>query len=132
MLIIKFFRKFLKNYLKKHQKEIVFIGELSILINKIRNEVEMLLTDDEASRIYYAIKATEKITGDIAEVGVYQGGSAKLICEAKGDKNLHLFDTFEGLPSPTEIYENKLHEGEMKASLESVKQYLEGYKNVYF
>jgi len=132
MLLIKFFGKFLKNYLKKHQKEIVFIGEPSILINKIRNGVEMLLTDDEASRIYYAVKATEKINGDIAEVGFYQGGSAKLICEAKEDKNLHLFDTFEGLPSPTEIYENKLCGGEMKASLESGKQYLAGYRNVYF
>ena len=36
----------------------------------------------------------------MAEVGVYQGVSAKLICEAKGDKELHLFDTFEGLPDP--------------------------------
>ena len=34
----------------------------------------------------------------MAEVGVYQGVSAKLICEAKGDKELHVFDTFEGLP----------------------------------
>ncbi len=42
---------------------------------------------------------TEKIKGELAEVGVYKGGSAKLICEAKGNSILHLFDTFEGLPN---------------------------------
>ena len=128
----KIFGKFLKNYLGKNQKEIVFIDEVANFISKIKGEVEMLLSDDEASRIYWAVKSTERINGEIAEVGVYQGGSAKLICEAKKDKNLHLFDTFEGLPKSTEIYESQLREGEMKASLENVKQYLAGYRNVYF
>ena len=41
-----------------------------------------------------AVKATRKLSGDIAEVGVYRGGSAMIICEAKGNKKLHLFDTF--------------------------------------
>src|SRR3989344_3046104 len=36
--------------------------------------------------------------GAYAEVGVFRGASAKLICEAKGQNELHLFDTFSGLP----------------------------------
>ncbi len=34
--------------------------------------------------------------GDIAEVGVFRGGTARVICEAMGERKLHLFDTFEG------------------------------------
>lgn len=36
--------------------------------------------------------------GSIAEFGVYQGGSAKLISDSLPDKFLHLFDTFTGIP----------------------------------
>jgi len=36
----------------------------------------------------------------MAEAGVLMGGAARLICEAKGDAPLHLFDVFEGLQSP--------------------------------
>jgi hypothetical protein len=70
------------------------------LIMEIKTETEMLLSDWEAFQIFRAVKQTSKINGDIAEVGVYRGGSSKLICEAKGNKRLHLFDTFEGLPAP--------------------------------
>ena len=39
--------------------------------------------------------------GHIAEVGVYQGGSAEIIANYKEThKHLFLFDTFEGLPDP--------------------------------
>jgi len=76
------------------------------LIKEIKKENEMLLNENEAYQIYISVKRTEKIKGDIAEVGVYKGGSAKLICESKGKKNLYLFDTFEGLP---ELCEN--HDG---------------------
>ena len=48
--------------------------------------------------IYSLAKAQSKRPGDFAEVGVYQGGSARVICEAKGSKRLRLFDTFSGLP----------------------------------
>ena len=64
---------------------------------------ELLLEDIEAYYIFMAVKRTQKVPGDIAEVGVYKGGSAKIICSAKGDKSLHLFDTFEGLPKVDDI-----------------------------
>lgn len=37
--------------------------------------------------------------GDFAEVGVYKGGSALLLRLAAPDRQLHLFDTFEGHPA---------------------------------
>jgi hypothetical protein len=105
--------------------------EVLDLIKKAREKTGMVLGDEEAYQIFMAVQRTEKIKGEIAEVGVYRGGSAKIICEAKGDRILHLFDTFEGLPQTEEI--DILHfKGEFRASLEDVKGLLKEYPNVYF
>lgn len=103
------------------------------LIRKIKTETQMLLMDNEAYQIFMAVKATEKIKGDIAEVGVYKGASAKLICEAGRDKSLHLFDTFEGLPDISRKDDpRQFQKGKFSASLEEVKNYLKKYQSVYF
>jgi len=91
----------------------------------------MLMTFSEARQLYLAVQSTKKVPGDIAEVGVYRGGSAKLICEAKGDRPLHLFDTFEGLPDDSK-FDAIFHKGMFGASLEDVQRYLEQYENVHF
>ncbi|MFA5414173.1 MAG: TylF/MycF/NovP-related O-methyltransferase [Methanoregula sp.] len=101
-------------------------------LKKIRSDTELLIEDIEAYHIYMVVKRTQKVPGDIAEVGVYKGGSAKIICSAKGDKNLHLFDTFAGLPKVDEadmIWQ--FYEGKFAASLESVQAYLAVEKNVF-
>src|SRR5437763_318304 len=49
--------------------------------------------------LYQLVLKTQKVSGALAEVGVYRGGSAKLIATLKGEKALHLFDTFEGMPT---------------------------------
>jgi len=102
-------------------------------LKKIRAETELLLEDIEAWHIHMAVVGTQKVPGDIAEVGVYKGGSAKIICAAKGGRNLHLFDTFEGLPKVEEIdMVWPFYEGKFAASFESVKAYLENEQNVHF
>ncbi|NLD57876.1 MAG: macrocin-O-methyltransferase [Methanomicrobiales archaeon] len=102
-------------------------------LKKIRAETELLLEDIEAYHIYMAVKRTQKVPGDIAEVGVYRGGSAKIICSAKGEKNLHLFDTFEGLPRVDEIdMVWPFYEGKFAASFEDVKDYLKSDPRVHF
>ena len=104
------------------------------IIRNIKDETEMLLSDNEAYQIYMAVQNTQKIPGDIAEVGTYKGGSAKLICKVKGNKSLHLFDTFEGLPSPSTSIDDlkQFKEGRLLASYEKVKNYLKDYAYVYF
>jgi O-methyltransferase len=72
-----------------------------------------------------------KLPGAMAEAGVYQGVSAKLICECKGDKELHLFDTFEGLPTNCTKDGNVHRVGQYTASVESVAALLAGYANVH-
>lgn len=104
------------------------------LIRKTRRERKWLLTANEAFMVHSIARAQSQQPGAMAEVGVFAGGSAKMICEAKGDVPLHLFDTFEGLPSATKhdatAHLNK--DNLYACSLESVQQYLQPYPNVFF
>lgn len=107
------------------------------LIRLVKKEINFAFYPFEAYNLYSIVKSLSNLDGEIAEVGVYQGGSSKIICETKGDKKLHLFDTFEGLPDVTEkdncfgiqTWKNNLC-GD--TSLEMVQIYLSKYKNVYF
>lgn len=102
------------------------------LIRRTRRERRWLLTSNEAFIVYSLARAQAKQDAALAEVGTYQGGSARMICEAKGDRPLHVFDTFEGLPKAAS-QDGKVHrENQYACSLESVKSYLSGYKNVSF
>ncbi|KPJ56640.1 hypothetical protein AMJ49_04400 [Parcubacteria bacterium DG_74_2] len=111
---------------------IIQINETVNLTDKIKKEVEMPLTFNEARLLYLSVISAKKIPGDIAEVGVYKGGSAKLICEVKEDRVLYLFDTFEGLPETSKDDPPSHYKGRYNALLENVQQYLVKYKNVYF
>jgi hypothetical protein len=78
-------------------------------------------------------QATAKLKGDIAEIGVYQGGSARLICKYKGDRHLHLFDTFEGLPELNQFdTSNEFHKGQFNnTSTSLIAKLLKDYPNVH-
>jgi O-methyltransferase len=102
------------------------------LIRQIKSETPMLLFDNEAYQIFTAVKKTEHVPGDIAEVGVYKGGSAKLICKANNGRALHLFDTFQGLPSVGDIDKPQFYDGQFAAPFKEVKNYLNTYENVHF
>lgn len=67
------------------------------LIRATRRLVPMLLSDAAALQILIAVRAARRLDGAMAEAGVFHGGSARLICHAKGDTSLHLFDVFETL-----------------------------------
>lgn len=110
-----------------------FRKEVIDLIKQIKKEDKIVLRLNEAYQVYMLAKASNKIDGDFAEVGVFRGGSAKLICEAKNNKSLHLFDTFEGLPELVEI-DNKImfQKGEMVSNMDVVKDYLKDYPDVHF
>lgn len=85
---------------------------------------------DRRNRLADAALRTMRLPGEMAEVGVYRGGSATVISEVCPDKTLHLFDTFTGIP------ENDLH-GRHRAgdfsecNIEEVRQALAG-RNVEF
>jgi O-methyltransferase len=102
------------------------------LLWKIYQDRRSLLSAFESYLVFALARAQAKRPGDYAEVGVYKGASAKLICEAKGDKILRLFDTYEGLP-PDSTKDAGVHrEQQYACSLESVQNYLKGYSNLEF
>lgn len=113
------------------------------VINKIKDsKYKVQLYTSECMQICSAVISTAKIPGDIAEVGVYRGGSAELICNFKGNKNLYLFDLFEeGLRDVEHIdnksfYEKEYNTLELKNGMYAfqeklVKERLKSYPNVY-
>lgn len=86
--------------------------------------------------LYQFFKHVETIGGDVAEVGVYRGGTAKLIAllneTSKVDKNIHLFDTFGGMPETS--LEKDLHrKGDFSdTSLDDVQTFLKDCPKVLF
>jgi O-methyltransferase len=101
------------------------------MIRQTRLETSMLLLDSEAYSICAQVRRTAKVPGDIAEVGVYRGGSARLICEEKGERDLHLFDTFEGLPETTGS-DSRFQKGGFTSTIDQAQSYLQRFPNVYF
>ncbi len=81
--------------------------------------------------LYQFALAVEKLEGGAAEVGVYRGGTARLLAAVlrKSGKIVDLFDTFEGLPTvdPKKDWHKT---GEFAdTSVESVRQFLSDMPN---
>ena len=95
-------------------------------VDQVKAERMLLLDHGEACQIISAVEATARIPGDMAELGVASGASARLILAHGGGRMLHLFDTFEGLPAPAAADSAKFAEGDFLNRLEDVQQYLAG------
>jgi hypothetical protein len=78
-----------------------------IVENEIRPRLLGRLQGTPPSEAYFIVQALSKcqdVRGDICEFGVAQGETSALIGNEiqSSNKALHLFDSFEGLPEPTE------------------------------
>lgn len=100
-------------------------------MKRMRRKVRGPLAD-EAFLLYSLARAQSTLPGDFAEVGVSCGGSARMICEAKQDKRMHLFDTFSGLPEAGENDRGVFRKHQYACSLEEVQRYLGAFSNVFF
>lgn len=81
----------------------------------------------------------KNIDGDIAELGVYKGLTAKLIHYYAPERKLHLFDTFEGFTDRSVISERKNTNTTISAilfadtTLDNVKRYIATKNNnIYY
>ena len=82
--------------------------------------------------IYQYARQTSSLKGDCAEVGVYKGGTARLLAKVFGPvgKTVHLFDTFSGMP-PCDSRKDTYKEGDFgDTSFEDVKAFLSDCSNV--
>lgn len=102
---------------------------MSLFKRIINEDKPFLLKPSELFLIYSFAKNQIHIDGDYAEVGVFKGASAKAICEAKENKHLHLFDTFEGLPQISKT-DSKFKTKMFRSSYQKVKEKLSKYQNV--
>jgi O-methyltransferase len=84
------------------------------VLRRARRERRSLVTNQEMFILHSLACGMREVPGDFAEVGLFQGSTAKVICEAKGDKTFHLCDTFEGLPEPHESRKNGRKEGPLR------------------
>lgn len=89
-----------------------------------------LITEDRLATIARAVRETAGLSGDMAELGVGNGGSAKVIASMAPEKTLHLFDTFRGIPEDDEIPGGH-KQGEFAAEIKHLRAYLEGWRVTY-
>lgn len=97
-------------------------------------EALSLITPDRLENLRRALALVESVPGDMAEVGVYRGGSAIVIADAYPDRTLHLFDTFLGLPYAERSERDPkglLKEGMFACSVKAVRRNLAGRNAVF-
>lgn len=70
------------------------------------------------------------LEGDVADCGVYRGGTSLILRRLAPDKHLHLFDTWSGNPYDDEMCHHK--KGEWAASLEDCRTLVGTCKCTYY
>jgi predicted O-methyltransferase YrrM len=94
-----------------------------IIDNLNEYKMETLNHGDEVEALITSVEKTKNIPGEIIEVGVYQGGSAKVIYDnMSDDKKLFLCDTFEGLKDSTEDDDCWIKNGDYTADFDMVQE----------
>ncbi len=101
-------------------------------LRQARRGAEPLLSNDEMFVLHELGRAQSGLDGDFAEFGVYEGCSARLLSEVKGERTLHLFDTFGGLPIPNAREGRVFASGHFSATLDGVRRKLASFDKVCF
>lgn len=98
-----------------------------------------LMKEDSAYVVRQLCLHCRHLPGDFAECGVYRGGSAFLIASTlaegsvAGERRLHLFDTYHGMPSTANADPSGIKEGRFgDTSLPAVQDYLKEFPFVRF
>lgn len=89
--------------------------------------VQFTLVDHARCYVLFKMaKHFSNVSGEAAEVGVYKGGTARILTSvfSKSGKEIYLFDTFEGMPE-VDIKKDKHAKGDFAdCSLEMVEEQL--------
>ncbi len=91
-----------------------------------------LITPDRLQTLRQAVCDTASLPGDMAELGVYRGGSAIEIASACPHKLLHMFDTFAGMPAdeqPEYDADGYVHKGDFSCDMDEVLKNVLGHGN---
>lgn len=116
-------------YYLKYQKDLEILNKIRKIgkDNNIPNFWEI-----EAYMYAQCLISTQHLEGDVAEVGVYIGRTAKMIEGFRGDRCLFLFDTFTGIPGNVKEIDDMYWEGKYDdVNYEKVKEMFKGDPNVF-
>lgn len=97
-----------ENLTRAYEQNLNQVNKNSILPNENRAKLLARLMGTPPSEAYFIVQAltdTKNIAGDVCEFGVAQGETSALIANeilSNSEKFFHLFDSFQGLPKPTE------------------------------
>lgn len=102
------------------------------LMEQIRNHT--LVVEVRCFMLYQFTKQVAGLSGDAAEVGVYKGGTAKLLAKqfSSQGKRIYLFDTFSGTPEVNPAIDKVKTGLHSDTSLEGVRDFLRDCDNVDF
>ncbi len=89
-----------------------------------------LVSEDRRAVLRDCVLATNSLAGDVAELGVYRGGTAKLIGHHAPKAKLHLFDTFTGIPFD-DAEPGGHRAGDFPSDAEDVRVYLDNPNAVF-
>ena len=102
------------------------------LMEEVRGRT--LVDAERCFMLFQFARSAAQLQGDVAEVGVYRGGTARLLARAvaSAGKTVRIFDTFEGMPS-TDPLRDRHRTGDFgDAPLDDVRSYLADCPNVSF
>lgn len=95
-----------------------------------------LVTRDRLYVLYRLLAQALAVPGDVIECGVYRGGTARmlgdLLTERGSEKRLYVCDTFEGMPETDAAVDLHRRGDFSQTSLESVRAFLSGVRDVVF
>ncbi len=101
------------------------------LIQDAFRHADLQMNPLDAYALYSLTRMQASVPGCMAEIGMYRGGSAKIICGLKGDKKFYGFDTFEGLPGDRDHEDEKWFKTKQYSSnQDAVAAYLANFMDV--
>jgi O-methyltransferase len=92
---------------------------------------ESVVVPQKLSRLRELLVSTSHLAGDIVEVGVYKGGSARVLVDNAGESMVFLFDTFCGIPHHNPTLDGRWRVGAFGDAVEEdVRQMFAGDERV--
>ena len=106
------------------------IGEFGDIIKQINSFSEY--DKPRCYMLYQLTKHVQRLSGDIVEVGTFQGRTTKLLAKTT-NKIVHSFDTFSGMPpiDPAKDSPEAVWKGYEEATIEKVSKFLSDCENVH-
>jgi O-methyltransferase len=105
----------------------------NLRIEQSRAHLRTQIAQPKLVALAATLDAVAGVAGDLAELGVYRGGVARLLATSCPARTVHLFDTFTGIPwDGYDVGLDRHQPGEFSTRLNDVCEYLADCPNVSF